>query len=90
MEQLDERMKNYIAGSPSKEGYSSPFRRTIENAIDFIATRNKCSIEELANNIKTHFRIRTKAKKFLAKHLIKNPNIICHYSGYNIVYEYKK
>ncbi|HXH55224.1 MAG TPA: hypothetical protein VNK03_05735 [Gammaproteobacteria bacterium] len=90
MEQLDERMKSYAAGSSSKEGYSSPFRRTIENAINFIAISKKCSIEELTNNIKTHFRIRTKAKKFLVKHLTKNPNIICHNSGYNTVYEYKE
>jgi hypothetical protein len=90
MEQLDERMKNYIPGSSSQEGYSSPFKRTIENAINFIAARNKCSIEELIKNIKTHFRVRNKAKKFLVKHLIKNPNIVCHDNGYNTIYEYTK
>jgi hypothetical protein len=88
--QLDPRMKLYIPGSTSKEGFSSPYQRTIENAITFIAAQKTCSINELLTNIKTHFRVRAKARNFLIKHLCQHSALSYRLEGYNVIFEYKQ
>jgi len=87
--QLDPRMKQYIPGSSGKEGYSSPHQRTMENALNYIEFKKKCSINELLNNIETHFRIRAKSRRFLINQLCKHPRLSYKINGYNITFEIK-
>lgn len=89
VKQLDPRMKQYLPGSSGKEGYSSPYRRTMENALKYIQQKNSCSINDLLNNIETHFRIRTKARRFLINNLCKHPNLLYKLNGYDVIFEFK-
>ena len=90
VKQLDPRMKQYLPGSSGKQGYSSPYQRTIENALKYIQRQNSCSINELLNNIETHFRIRVKARWFLINHLCKHPDLLYKLNGYDVIFEFKQ
>lgn len=48
-------MKRYVPGTPATEGYSTPFRRTINEAVRFIYKHPGCSIKDVMNGINHHY-----------------------------------
>ncbi|MDB6096020.1 MAG: hypothetical protein JWM09_298 [Francisellaceae bacterium] len=86
---LHEQMKNYIPGSTAKEGYSTPAKRALNDSLNYIKKMRFCSIDELLINVKTHYRIRSKARKFLLHILEAHPLIQIHQSGFKIHFSYK-
>lgn len=52
---LHEDMKKYAPGTTAAEGYSTPWRRTMDEAVEFVAKHPGCSIKELVAGINHHY-----------------------------------
>lgn len=68
-------MKNYRPGTTSDQGYSTPWRRTMDRAARFVADNPGCTVKELVEGIDTHYSSITGAKTGVLTWLPQRPDI---------------
>lgn len=83
---LDHKMQSQTPGSSAAGGYSTPHQRTLQYALAYLREHSPCSISTLLDNIKTHFHVRSKARKYLIQHLCDHPDIDYVYQGYDVIF----
>lgn len=68
-------MKNYVPGSQASDGYSTPWKRTMTQAIAFIKTHPGCTVREVVAGIEHHYASNSGARACLFRWLIEDRRI---------------
>ena len=53
--ELHQDMKKYTPGGKSSDGFSTPWRRTMEAVQEYIAENPGCTIREIIDDVPTHY-----------------------------------
>jgi len=75
LDHLHPDMKNYVPGSQATDGFSSPWKRTMRTAIEYVRTHPGCTIKDLVAGIEHHYASTASARASLFKWLEKNSRI---------------
>lgn len=87
---LHQRMKDFNPGSTTLDGYSTPHQRTMEDVFTYLNEHSPCYLDEILKNVKTHYRVRRKARTHLVKHLCNHPDVDYQHEGYDTLITLKK
>lgn len=87
---LDTRMKDYQAGSSSSEGYSTQRQRVLEDALQIIRQQPGCTLSDLVHRVKTNYRVRTKAKKYILRTLEQTDGVEVTHQGFEYSFKEQK
>jgi hypothetical protein len=78
---LDEDMKRYTPGSQSIDGFSSPWRRTMDRAAEFVAANPGCTVKDVLAGCEHHYANDSSAKQGFLVWLQKREDIEVRQEG---------
>jgi len=78
--------KKYAPGSTAISGYSSPWRRTMDEAVHFIGRHPGCTLKELVSGIKHHYSTATSAIGSLRFWLDRDDRVLVQREGKSVTY----
>ncbi len=65
LDKLHDDMKRYLPGGTAQQGYSTPWRRTMDSAREYIAANPGCTVKELIAGINHHYQTTSSARTSL-------------------------
>lgn len=81
IESLDEDMKRYTPGSQSSSGFSSPWRRTMDRAAEFVAKNPGSTVKDILAEVEHHYANDSSARQGFLVWLQKRDDIDARQEG---------